>query len=91
MKIRHRRESEILKALGHPVRLQIVEIIIGLRKDECNVTEIQKRLSIPQSTISQHLQILKNKGIIGGHKNGVKVCYMLIDKYAKEIMAALNK
>jgi len=59
--------SEILKALSHPVRLQIIE---GLIKNECNVSEIQKILKLPQSTVSQHLRILKNAGIIKGRRNG---------------------
>ncbi len=74
---------EVLKALAHPARLEIVH---GLRKDECNVTEIQKKLGLPQSTISQHLRILKNAGIIVGRREGTRVCYKVVDHYTKKII-----
>jgi ArsR family transcriptional regulator len=91
MKIIYKDESEMLKALAHPVRLQIIQIIIGLREDECCVTAIQKRLDMPQSTISQHLQILRNRGIIEGNKKGVEVCYRVIDRRVREIMKIIEK
>ena len=91
MKIKYGKESEILKALAHPVRLQIIEAIAKLRKNECSVTTIQKNLGLPQSTISQHLRTLRNKGIIDGSKKGVEVCYKVIDKRIKEIMQILKK
>jgi len=80
--------SEILKALAHPARLEIVQ---GLKKDECNVSEIQKKLSLPQSTISQHLKILKNSGIIVGRREGVRVCYKVIDPYTRKIIELAEK
>ena len=79
--------SEILKALAHPARLQIV---IGLIKNECNVTEIQTRLGLPQSTISQHLRILKNSKIIIGRRETTKVCYKVTNKYVIEIINIIN-
>jgi DNA-binding transcriptional ArsR family regulator len=81
-------DSEILKALGHPVRLQIVE---GLcRGPECNVNSMVDRLKIPQSTVSQHLGILKNRGIITARKNGVQTCYFLSNERVKKILADLG-
>ncbi|MFO7889072.1 MAG: metalloregulator ArsR/SmtB family transcription factor [bacterium] len=74
---------EVLKALAHPARLEIVH---GLKKDECNVSEIQKKLGLPQSTISQHLKILKNAGIIVGRREGIRVCYKVVNQYAKKII-----
>ncbi len=75
--------AECMKALGHPIRLQIVE---GLIKDECNVSEIQHKLKLPQSTISQHLRILKNADIITNRREGNKVCYKVLDHWVKEII-----
>ena len=66
------RISERLKALAHPARLQIVA---GLLKNECNVSEIQQSLGLPQSTISQHLKVLKNGGIIKARREGTKMAY----------------
>ena len=79
--------SEILKALSHPVRLHIVE---GLLKDECNVSQIQRDLGLPQSTISQHLRILKNVGIIKGRREGTKVCYKVINETVRKIMELIK-
>ncbi|MDP4121382.1 MAG: metalloregulator ArsR/SmtB family transcription factor [Bacillota bacterium] len=65
--------AEILKALGHPVRLCIVSNL--LNQPLCNVTKMQTCLSIPQSTVSQHLGVLKAKQIITGKRKGTEVCY----------------
>ena len=84
---KYEKASEILKALAHPARLQIV---IGLIKNECNVTEIQAKLGLPQSTISQHLRILKNSKIIIGRRESTKVCYKVINKHVVEIVNIIN-
>ena len=80
--------SDILKSLAHPARLQIV---IGLIKNECNVNEIKEKLGLPQSTISQHLKILKNSKIIKGRREGTNVCYEVINKYVIDIIKIVNK
>lgn len=69
-------KSELLKALAHPVRLKMVE---GLINHECNVNRIVKALGIPQSTASQHLSILRSRGIVLLRKEGVKTCYRVCD------------
>jgi len=92
MKYKYRDESELLKAFAHPVRLQIIELLLlGLHLEGCSVNSIQKKLGIPQSTISQHLQILRNKGIIDGSKTGVEVCYKVIDKRVVKILQIHKK
>jgi ArsR family transcriptional regulator len=92
MKYKYREESELLKALAHPVRLQIIELLLfGLDIEGCSVNSVQKKLGIPQSTVSQHLQILRNKGIIEGSKTGLQVCYKVIDKRVVKILQILKK
>ncbi len=83
----YEKASEILKALGHPIRLKIVE---GLLHDECNVTKVMSILRIPQSTTSQHLTKLKQLGIVVARKDGVRTCYRVTDKYARKIISALK-
>lgn len=83
------RDSELLKALGHPLRLKIVMGL--LEAAECNVNTIVARLGIPQSTASQHLGILKHRGIIAPRKEGVKTCYRVVDRRIAAIVAALRK
>lgn len=80
--------SKILKALGHPVRLEIVH---NLMRDECNVNNIVKRLNIPQSTVSQHLRILQDRGIITPRKEGVITCYSVVDDRVRGIIEILKK
>lgn len=83
MTVNYEKVSETLKALAHPARLKIVT---GLLKDECNVAQIQKVLGLPQSTISQHLRILKNADIIKGRKEGTKTCYRVTDAQVRKIV-----
>lgn len=79
--------SEILKAMAHPVRLCILR---GLYTEgEKNVTAMQGCLKIPQSTVSQHLSILRNKGIIKGKRNGLEVSYSISSEIAKEIIKTI--
>ncbi|WP_105619981.1 ArsR/SmtB family transcription factor [Vallitalea okinawensis] len=71
------RVSEILKALGHPARLCIVRGLI--QNKGCNVSFMQNCLSLPQSTISQHISKLKAAGIIEGSRNGLEINYTVVD------------
>lgn len=80
------REAEILKVLGHPVRLKIVA---GLMSQSCNVKKIWECLGLPQATVSQHLALLKNKGIIEGRRDGVEVFYQVTSDQAQSIITAM--
>jgi ArsR family transcriptional regulator len=80
------RESEILKVLGHPVRLKIVA---GLMSQSCNVKKIWECLGLPQATVSQHLALLKNKAIISGRRDGVEVFYQVTCPEAQKVVGAL--
>jgi len=88
MAVRYEEIGETFKALAHPARLKMV---VGLIKDECNVAQIQKVLRLPQSTISQHLRVLKNAGIIKGRREGTKICYRVIDKRVRKIMELIRR
>ena len=83
MAVSYEEISEMFKALAHPARLKMV---IGLLKDECNVAQIQRVLRLPQSTISQHLRVLKNAGVIKGRKEGTETCYRVVDKRVRKIV-----
>lgn len=87
MKIDYTEESELLKALGHPVRLKMAAGLLG---SECNVTKMVKALGLPQSTVSQHLAVLRAAGIVGIRKEGVKTCYRVIDPRVKELLKAFG-
>jgi DNA-binding transcriptional ArsR family regulator len=80
-------EAEILKVLGHPIRLKIVA---GLCARECNVKHIWECLGLPQATVSQHLALLKHKGIIEGKRDGVEVHYSVVHPLAKKIVSSMG-
>jgi ArsR family transcriptional regulator len=80
------READMLKVLGHPVRLKIVA---GLMAQSCNVKKIWECLGLPQATVSQHLALLKNKGIINGRRDGVEVYYQVVSMQARAVVTAL--
>ena len=88
MGLNYEKVSETLKALAHPARLKIV---VGLLKDECNVAQIQKVLGLPQSTISQHLRILKNASIIKGRREGTRICYKVVDRRARKFVEIIRR
>jgi DNA-binding transcriptional ArsR family regulator len=82
------KDSAILKAIGHPVRLAILH---GLRSSKgCNVNDMVSRLDLPQSTVSQHLSVLRNTGIIEPHKKGVKTCYQISNPKALKLLDVFN-
>ncbi|HBU70539.1 MAG TPA: transcriptional regulator [Elusimicrobia bacterium] len=85
----YNKTSELLKALGNPVRLQILNGLIS--SHGCNVNTIVEQLRIPQSTASQHLGILKSRGILTHKKEGVKTCYKVSDKRIEKLLQMFSK
>lgn len=78
--------AEKFKALGHPVRLQIVA---GLLKKECNVKKMCEGLNLHQATVSRHLAILKAAKVVEGVRKGSEICYHLVDKKIEQIVNIL--
>ena len=67
--------AKLAWALAHPARVQIVRLLIG--REACVCGEIVAQLPLAQSTVSQHLKILKESGLIQGEVDGPKVCYCI--------------
>lgn len=78
--------SELFRPLGHPVRLAIVK---GLTENECNVSRMVDCLGIRQSTVSQHLAVLRAASIIQGRRQQSEVCYKVISEDAKKLVKCL--
>jgi ArsR family transcriptional regulator len=72
--IRLNARAGVLKAIAHPARLFIVE---ELKKGERCVCELTAMIGSDISTVSRHLSVLKNAGIIGDDKRGNQVFYTL--------------
>jgi len=79
-------KAELLKALAHPARLCIVH---GLMENQCNVNKMTACLEMPQSTVSQQLGILRNKGIIKGMRQGTEICYEVVNDQVRQIVSLI--
>ncbi len=66
------------KALSHPARIAILQMLI--KKQACICGDIVDELPLSQSTVSQHLKELKEAGLIKGEIEGKKVCYCIDEK-----------
>lgn len=74
LKKKYEIKTKILKAMAHPTRLLIIE---ELKKGEQCVFDLVKLVGNDQSTISKHLSLMKNAGIIEDQKRGLNVFYKL--------------
>ncbi len=80
--------SEFFKAFSHPVRLKI---IINLMEGPQCVKNLGETLDMSQPSISQHLSILRNKGIVGCRREGSLICYYIKDPRVKKLYNLLIK
>lgn len=80
-------KAELLKALGHPIRLCIIKGLVEI--NESNVSFMQSCLDVPQSTLSQHLGKLRALGIIEGVRKGTEIYYKVTNEEAIKIVKAL--
>lgn len=69
------RMAAIAKALGHPARLRILRLLA--RTPGCIGGDIVEAVGLAQSTVSEHLRILKEAGVIEGQIDPPRVCYSL--------------
>ena len=76
--------AAMAKALGHPARIRIIKYL--LKVDRCICGGIVDQLPLAQSTVSQHLKILKQSGLIQGEVEGPSVCYC-VDRAALSAFA----
>ena len=70
--------SALVKALGHPARIAILQFLVNQKACVCG--DIVDELPLSQSTVSQHLKELKNAGLIKGDIDGPTVCYCIDEK-----------
>ncbi|MEE8402650.1 MAG: metalloregulator ArsR/SmtB family transcription factor [Candidatus Hydrothermarchaeaceae archaeon] len=76
-------KTKVFKIFSDPTRLRILEV---LRVKETNVSELVEELDLKQSTVSQHLKMLKDCGAVDNWKDGRESIYRLRDKRVGEIM-----
>lgn len=80
--------AALSKALGHPVRVKILRIL--LRRDACICGDIVEELPLAQSTVSQHLKVLKDAGLIRGDVDGTRVCYCIEPRALRRFRALVG-
>ena len=71
-----RRELDLAllaRALGHPARVRIVRLLLG--RESCFCGQIVDELPLAQATVSEHLRVLKEAGLVTGETDGPRTCY----------------
>ena len=76
----------VLKALAHPTRLRIVNLIRGQKP--C-VRRIEEALGLAQPNVSQHLSLLRNVGIVEAERDGNQVCYRIKNPIVLKLLDVL--
>jgi ArsR family transcriptional regulator len=79
--------ARFAKALGHPARVAIVRMLI--ERGECVCGTIVEGLPLAQATVSQHLKVLKQAGLIRGEIDGPRVCYCIDPEALKRFQSLL--
>ena len=76
------------KALGHPVRVRIIRLLS--HRESCVCGDIVDELPLAQSTVSQHLKVLKTAGLIRGEVDGPRVCYCVEPSAMRRVRALIG-
>jgi len=86
--VKENKIARYAKALAHPARIAILQLLI--KKQTCICGDIVEELPLSQSTVSQHLKELKDAGLIKGEIEGAKVCYCIDEKEWENAKKYLN-
>ncbi|MBW1606233.1 helix-turn-helix transcriptional regulator [Lactobacillus sp. Sy-1] len=78
----------IIRALNHPVRIQILYYLS--EKGKSNVTNLVNQVNISQPAVSRHLRILFDAQLITSQQNGKEKVYQLTDSHVKELLQVLH-
>jgi DNA-binding transcriptional ArsR family regulator len=87
--IKDNRLAKYAKALAHPARIAILQLLS--KKQTCVCGDIVDEIPLSQSTVSQHLKELKEAGLIKGDIEGAKICYCIDEREWKVAQQSLNK
>ncbi len=74
----------ICGALADPKR---IALLYAMRDAECTVTELSEELALPQATVSRHLKVLRERGMVVGRREGMNVYYSVTNK---KVLRALD-
>ena len=79
--------ARLAKALAHPARVEILKLLI--EKGDCQCSMIVDRLPLAQATVSQHLKVLKQAGLIRGEIDPPRVCYCVNPEAVQRLKALI--
>ncbi|MEZ4452946.1 MAG: metalloregulator ArsR/SmtB family transcription factor [Nannocystaceae bacterium] len=77
--------AALARAIGHPARVQILRLLA--RRSACVCGEIVDELPLAQSTVSQHLKVLRDAGLVRGEIDGPRTCYCLEPRAMRRLRA----
>ncbi len=81
--------ATVMRALGHPVRLNILRIMAKRQRD-CCCADVTQCLPLAQSTVSQHIKVLINAGLIERRPEGTRNCYILVSSRFDALQKAFS-
>lgn len=81
--------SSIFKALAHPTRLKIMELL--LHRESLCVCHIYEALDLEQANVSQHLRVLRNAGLLESRKEGLQVHYSICCQSIADLLEQANQ
>jgi ArsR family transcriptional regulator len=80
--------ADFFNTLGHPARIKIIKLLASGERCVCDLIPA---LELEQSNLSQHLAVLRRKGIISSRKEGTKVLYRILYPSVLAVLAAVEK
>jgi ArsR family transcriptional regulator len=80
--------ENICQAVGDPRRIQILYAIYDSRQ---NVTELAEALDVPQPTVSRHLAVLRQRGLVSAERDGSAVFYTLTDTRIIKVLDVMRQ
>ena len=80
--------AECLRTIAHPCRLRMIEILL---QEECPVGELAEACGIPSHMASEHLRLLKDRGLLKSRRNGRNVFYEVAEPMLVNIIDCVGK
>ena len=83
-----KRAARVLKAVSHPLRLRILEVLEG---GGLSVKEIQSAVGEPQAVVSQHLGLMRDRGVLKSKRCGTSVYYSISSDFVSEVLSCIRR
>lgn len=82
------RAATVIKCLGHPLRLRLLDALEGGEK---TVSDLQEQLNLPQATVSQQLSTLRGRGVVECRRSGANMLYWIIEPKVSKILNCIRE